>query len=67
MNIAMQLDVCEQIQFKLGMMLDTIEGYILILALVTLPLIQGHRGVRKPELCQSSLRIQLLCHLPGPE
>ena len=43
----MHSNVYESIWFKLGVMIDTIEFYILILNLWTLALIQGHRSARK--------------------
>ena len=53
LNVGMHLDVYEWIWFKLGMMIDTIVLYILILIKLTLPLIQGHKSPRKRNiLCQ---------------
>ena len=44
--------------FKLGMMIDTIVNYILILVLITLTMIQGHRNERKQTLlCQLSYKV----------
>ena len=44
------LDTCEQICFKLGMMLDTTRLYSFIPAWMTLMFTQGHRFTRKLEL-----------------
>ena len=44
-NVGKYMDICELIWFKLCLMRDTIELYILILVLMTL--IKGYRGVRK--------------------
>ena len=52
----MHSDVYESIWSKLGMMIDTIVLYILVLVLLFLTLIQGHRTARKQNLCVSYLR-----------
>ena len=38
--------VCEFIRFKVGLMADTIELYILVLVWLALTLIQGHSSAR---------------------
>ena len=42
-------DACEQICFKLGMMLDMTRLYSLIEILMTLMFTQGHRGMGRLE------------------
>ena len=55
-NVGMQSDVYKWIRFKLGMMIDAIVLYILILVVLTLTL--SHRSVRKQKfLCQFSLEV----------
>ena len=52
-NIGMCWNANDPISFKLGMMIDTTKGYILILVWVTLMFTQGLRFTRKPELVHS--------------
>ena len=49
-NFGMHSHVYESIWFKVGMMIDTIELYILILTLLILTLIQGHRSTKKKKV-----------------
>ena len=49
-SVGIHSDIYESIWFKLGLMTDTVELYILILVLLTLTLIQGHRSARKQKL-----------------
>ena len=54
----MHSGVYEWIWFKLGLMIDTNVLYILILALLTLTLVQGHMSVRKQKfMCQFSHKV----------
>ena len=46
-NVGMHSNVYEWIWFRLGMMIDTVQLYIMILVLLTLTLIQSHRSARK--------------------
>ena len=46
----MHLDIYESIWLKLGMLLNTIELYILIQVSLILTFIQGHMSVRKLKL-----------------
>ena len=46
----MHLKGCEPVWFKLDMMIDTMELYILVLVLVILSLIQGQRDAEKKKL-----------------
>ena len=55
-NVGMHSDIYQWIWFKLGMMIDTIVLYILILVYLTLTFIQGHWSVRKQQL------LSQLCH-----
>ena len=49
----MNLDGFESVWFKLGMIIDTIKLYSLILVWLTLTVIEGHRDGRKQKLlCQ---------------
>ena len=49
-TVMMDFDVHELIWFKFGMMIDTIELYMLMLVLLTLTIIEGHRSMRKQKL-----------------
>ena len=49
-NTEMHLNILGLLCFKLGVMIDSIAVYPLIVVKVTLTLIQGHRGVRKQKL-----------------
>ena len=49
-NVSMLSDIYKPVWFKLSMMIDTTEHYILILFYVTLTFIQGHRDARKQQL-----------------
>ena len=43
----MHLDIYESISFKVGMVIDADEVFILILVWGTVAFIQGHRGANK--------------------
>ena len=49
-NIGMHSGSYEWVWFKLGIMIDTVVLYLLILVLLTLTVIRGHRSVRKQKL-----------------
>ena len=54
-QFGMHSDVYESISFILGMMIDTVVLYVLILVKLTWTVIQGHKSVRKQKLlCQLS-------------
>ena len=54
----MHSDVCDPMWFKLGMMIDTTELYIMTQVYITLTLIHGDRHARKVELlCQLSPKV----------
>ena len=49
-NVGMHSDCLGLICFKLGLMIDIVLIYILMLVYLTLTLIQGHRDMRKQKL-----------------
>ena len=55
-NVGIHLDIYEPSWFKLSMMIDTTELYILMLVSLTLTMIQAHRVARKKKnFCASYL------------
>ena len=49
-KVGMHLDTCELIWYNCGIMIDSIQLYIVTLVLLSMTLIQGHRSGRKQKL-----------------
>ena len=54
-HVGMHSDVYKWIRFKLDLMIDTIVLYTLMLVFLILILIQGHKSVRKQNVCTNYL------------